>query len=185
MTDIILSSFLSLFALFGKEEQVDEAWAKAMLENYLRHHFGIRNIDEYLDLYTKMRSVYEMFGDVDAKDTVRNICSNLHGKISSDMEAFLLLRLMEFCGSKKYNKSAIFVIMAEIFQIPKEQFQDFEDFRGLLPETLRRGSGSQGHPCRPGVRTLPGEVPRLGHDFLRPDAPERPCPGRETRAGLA
>ena len=128
MTDIILSSFLSLFALFGKEEQVDEAWAKAMLENYLRHHFGIRNIDEYLDLYTKMRSVYEMFGDVDAKDTVRNICSNLHGKISSDMEAFLLLRLMEFCGSKKYNKSAIFVIMAEIFQIPKEQFQDFEDF---------------------------------------------------------
>ena len=128
MTDIILSSFLSLFALFGKEEQVDEAWAKAMLENYLRHHFGIRNIDEYLDLYTKMRSAYEMFGDVDAKDTVRNICSNLHGKISSDMEAFLLLRLMEFCGSKKYNKSAIFVIMAKIFQIPKEQFQDFEDF---------------------------------------------------------
>ena len=38
MTDIILSSFLSLFALFGKEEQVDEAWAKTMLSNYLRHH---------------------------------------------------------------------------------------------------------------------------------------------------
>ena len=51
MTDIILSSFLSLFALFGKEEQVDEERAKAMLVNYLRHHFGIRNIDTYIGLY--------------------------------------------------------------------------------------------------------------------------------------
>ena len=48
MTDILLSSFLSLFALFGKKEQVDEAWAKTMLVNYLRHQFGIRNIDSYL-----------------------------------------------------------------------------------------------------------------------------------------
>ena len=31
MTDILLSSFLSLFALFGKKEQVDEAWAKTSI----------------------------------------------------------------------------------------------------------------------------------------------------------
>ena len=63
MTDIILSSFLSLFALFGKEEQVDETRAKNMLVSYLRHHFGIRNINAYIDLYTDMRGVYEMSDD--------------------------------------------------------------------------------------------------------------------------
>ena len=51
MTDVILSSFISLFALFGKVEQVDEERAKEMLVSYLRHHFGIMNIDLYLDLY--------------------------------------------------------------------------------------------------------------------------------------
>ena len=52
-----------MFALFGKEEQVDETWAKAMLVSYLRHHFGIRNIDVYLDLYSDMRGAYEMTDD--------------------------------------------------------------------------------------------------------------------------
>ena len=45
MTDVILSSFISLFALFGKEEQVDEVRAKNMLVSYLHRHFGIRNTD--------------------------------------------------------------------------------------------------------------------------------------------
>lgn len=67
MTDVILSSFISLFALFGKEEQVDEAWAKDMLVSYLRHHFGIRNIDIYLDLYSDMRGAYEMTEDLNTQ----------------------------------------------------------------------------------------------------------------------
>ena len=60
MTDIILSSFLSLFALFGKEEQVDETRAINMLVSYLRHHFGIRNINAYLDFYSDLRGVYDL-----------------------------------------------------------------------------------------------------------------------------
>ena len=64
MTDVILSSFISLFALFGKVEQVDEERAKKMLVNYLRHHFGIRNTDLYVDLYSDMRMAYEMTDDL-------------------------------------------------------------------------------------------------------------------------
>jgi hypothetical protein len=64
MTDIILSSFLSLFALFGKEERVDESRARDMLVSYLRHQFGIRNIDAYLDFYSDMRGAYEMTPDL-------------------------------------------------------------------------------------------------------------------------
>ena len=128
MTDIILSGFLSLFALFGKEEQVDESWARAMLVNYLRHHFGIRNIDAYLDFYSDMRGAYEMTDDLDTKSTVNSICSGLKGKISHREEALLLLRLMEFCGKPEEGTPAMFRIMAEIFEIPEKELSAFADF---------------------------------------------------------
>ena len=112
MTNNILYSFLSLFALFGKEEQVDKAWAKAMLSNYLRRHFGIKNIDVYLDLYTDMRDLYELSFDTDIKDTINDICSNLNGQISSKEEALLLLRLMEFCSDDGKISDSMFKIIA-------------------------------------------------------------------------
>ena len=126
MTDIILSSFLSLFALFGKEEQVDKSRAVAMLVSYLRHHFGIRNIDAYLDFYSDMREAYEMTDDLNVKEVVSSICSELHGKIQAKEEALLLLRLMEFGGSGKGNK--LFNAIAEKFEIPQSELEDFYDF---------------------------------------------------------
>ena len=128
MTDIILSSFLSLFALFGKEEQVDEAWAKTMLVSYLKHHFGIRNIDAYLELYSDMRGAYEMTDGLDTKDTIRGICTSLRGKITNREEALLLLRLMEFCGCKNGEIPAMFRLMAQTFSVSEEQLQNFTDY---------------------------------------------------------
>ena len=128
MTDIILSSFLSLFALFGKEEQVDEAWAKTMLVSYLKHHFGIRNIDAYLELYSDMRGAYEMTDGLDTKDTIRGICTSLRGKITNREEALLLLRLMEFCGCKNGEIPAMFRLMAQTFSVSEEHLQNFTDY---------------------------------------------------------
>ena len=128
MTDIVLSSFISLFALFGKEEQVDEQRAKDMLVSYLRRHLGIRNTDLYLDLYSDMRMAYEMTDDLNTQDTVSGICSNLHGKIRTSEEALLLLRLMEFCGSDGIQAVDMFDTMAEHFHISKSQYQNFFDF---------------------------------------------------------
>ena len=128
MTDIILSSFISLFALFGKVEQVDEERAKKMLANYLRRHFGIRNTDLYLDLYSDMRLAYEMTDNLDSKKTVGLICSSLHGKIQAREEALLLLRVMEFCECNESTDNTMFLTMASLFHIPKEQYQDFADF---------------------------------------------------------
>ena len=130
MTDVILSSFISLFALFGKVEQVDESRAREMLVSYLRRHFGIRNIDLYLDLYSDMRMAYEMTDDLNTQDTVSSICSTLHGQIRTSEEALLLLRLMEFCGSEDTQAVTMFKTMAEKFQIPEEQYTDFADFVG-------------------------------------------------------
>ena len=112
MTDIILSSFLSLFALFGKEEKVDEARAQSLLEDYLRHHFGIRKINTYLGLYLDMRGVYEMSDELDVEAVVASICDNLHGKIRNSEEVMLLLRIMELqkdasCASWMFSLSSV------------------------------------------------------------------------------
>ena len=128
MTDIILSSFLSLFALFGKEENVDETRAQNLLEDYLRHHFGIRKINTYLGLYLDMRGVYEMSDDLDTETIVASICDNLHGKIRTSEESMLLLRIMEFCGVKGDKIHPMFKVMAEKFNVPAQQFNDFTDF---------------------------------------------------------
>ena len=130
MTDILLSSFLSLFALFGKKEQVDEAWAKTMLVNYLRHQFGIRNIDSYLGFYEDLRSTYDLMDDdvLDTQDSVRSICSALHGKIKASEKSLLLLRLMEFCGYKEGHGDDLFQAMVETLEIPEGQFKIFADF---------------------------------------------------------
>ena len=128
MTDIILSAFLSLFALFGKEEQVDETRAKAMLVNYLRHHFGIRNIDSYLDLYTDMRGVYEMSDDLDVQDTVATICKNLRGRVQTNEASLLLLRLMEFAQGGSGSGDRIFQVMAEAFGVTEAEVNDYRDF---------------------------------------------------------
>ncbi len=130
MTDILLSSFLSLFALFGKEERVDAAWAKTMLENYLRHHFGIRNIESYLGFYTDLRNVYEMSDvtGVDPQTTVDGICKELKSKISRNEAALLLLRLMEFCNYKEGHTDYLFTTMAKTLQISDVQFKVFVDF---------------------------------------------------------
>ena len=128
MTDVILSSFVSLFALFGKVEQVDEERAKKMLVNYLRHHFGIRNTDLYVDLYSDMRMAYEMTDDLNTIDTVTAICSNLQTDISHTERALLLLRLLEFCTDDDGFTDIMFRTMAEQFNIPEEQYNDFMDF---------------------------------------------------------
>lgn len=128
MTDVILSSFISLFALFGKVEQVDEQRAKKMLVNYLRHHFGIRNTDLYVDLYSDMRMAYEMTDDLNTIDTVTAICSNLQTDIRNTEKALLLLRLLEFCTDNDGFTDVMFKTMAEQFNISDEQYNNFMDF---------------------------------------------------------
>ena len=130
MTDILLSSFLSLFALFGKKEQVDEAWAKTMLVNYLRHQFGIRNIDSYIGFYSDLRSTYDLMDDnlLDIQASVRSVCSALNGKIKASEKSLLLLRLMEFCGYHEGHGENLFRTMVETLEIPEEQFRNYADF---------------------------------------------------------
>lgn len=104
-----------------------------MLVSYLRHHFGIRNTDTYVNLYCDMRGVYEMSTGLDLESIVASICDNLHGKIRTKEESMLLLRLMEFCGIKKGEIHPMFKTMAEKFNVAEKLFNNFVDFVTAKP----------------------------------------------------
>ena len=100
-----------------------------MLTNYLRRHFGIRNIDTYLDLYRDLRGAYEFTDELNVEQTVKTICANLHGKISVREESLLLLRLMEFCGYRADGPAVVmFRTMADEFHTSESDFADFSDY---------------------------------------------------------
>ena len=104
--------------------------AKTMLVSFLRHHFGIRNIDTYLGLYDDMRGAYELMDDenLDTQGIVTSICSELHGKIRPSEAAMLLLRLMEFCDYRPGHSDELFQTMAKTFQVSEATFKNFVDF---------------------------------------------------------
>ena len=137
MTDVIISSFISLFALFGKVEQVDEERAKEMLVSYLRHHFGIRNIDLYLDLYSDMRMAYEMTDDLNTQETVSSICASLHGKIRTSEEALLLLRLMEFCSDDGLQAVDMFHRLRQQQGVGTRHATQHQGFRRFYQDSAR------------------------------------------------
>ncbi|MBQ0074839.1 MAG: ATP-binding cassette domain-containing protein [Prevotella sp.] len=98
VTDTIISALTNLFALFCSRGKVDVDVSKQMLADYLGRHFGIRNRDEYLDLYTDLCGFYLEMPDLDTDEIVDGICTGLKSEIRQEEGAMVLLRLMEFCA---------------------------------------------------------------------------------------
>ena len=130
MTEIVLSSLLNLFALFGKGGDVDVGASHGILKAYMRRHFGIRNTDFWLGMYDDLRELYAMTPDLDVNGVVENICTNLHGKIPAAEEAMMVLRLMEFCGAEclKEGDYGMLHDAALKLHVSESVFQDFVDF---------------------------------------------------------
>ncbi|MCQ2095184.1 MAG: ATP-binding cassette domain-containing protein [Bacteroidaceae bacterium] len=131
MNDIVLSSLLNLFALFGTLDKTDRLLSKKVLKTYLSHHFGVRDINSYLSLYTDLRDFYEdSDGGLDIDMIISNICSKLIGEISQEEQTRMLLRLMEFCaidGQDNWNDT-MFISVMNSFGITEEQYNEFKVF---------------------------------------------------------
>ena len=130
MTEIVLSSLLNLFALFGRKGEVDVRSSRKILVTYIRRHFGIRNTDFWLGMYDDLCELYAMTPDLDVNQIVDNICTNLHGKIPAEEETMMVLRLMEFCGVRGLNEAEQRMLResAAKFNVSQGVYQDFEDF---------------------------------------------------------
>ena len=112
VNDIVLSGLINLFALFGAKAGVDEETSKSVLSTYLKRHFGIRSLDEYLGLYDDLAGLYEAEPDIDKEMIIEGICTKLRSEIPQEEQLLILLRLMEFC----HLESACFDEDDEIFR---------------------------------------------------------------------
>jgi len=131
ITDTIISALTNLFALFCARGEVDEQISSVMLREYLGRHFGIRNKEEYVSLYTDLRGFYAEMPDLGIDGIVDGICKGLKSQIQSQEGAMVLLRLMEFCAKtpEKFDpEDEIFTRSALNLGIDRKLCADFADF---------------------------------------------------------
>ena len=130
MNDLVLTALINLFALFCTSSNLKRERAKSVIYNYLVRFFGIRNCQEYLDLYDGLCDVYEMAAP-DEQKIVSQVCEKLKNEIVEDHQALALLRLMEFSSMNidaYHEQKHLFRLVAETFGVADELFADFELF---------------------------------------------------------
>lgn len=132
MNETILNGLLNLFAVFASAVRIEEQQASRAVHFYLSSHFGVRSHKEYIELYTELRSLYDdsLFA-VDKESVVRNICEQMKMKLMVEEQLLLLIRFVEFAysNSEEFEKHLnLFHIVAEIFAIPQDEFDDILAF---------------------------------------------------------
>lgn len=131
VTDVILSGLTNLFALFGAMKNVDTNYSTTTLSNYFSRHFGIRNVEVFTDLYNELRELYSMSPDLDKDAIIEGICKNFAGKMKSEEQELILLRLMEFCDTEEsaFNRDEfIFKSVQKQFGVDDEVYAEFCNF---------------------------------------------------------
>jgi len=154
LNDTVLSGLLNLFALLGSRNKSPEDKCLKLIDNYLRGHFGIRNKQPYLDLFSDFYSLYED-ETLDKEAIVLQISTNIRSAIESSELKTMLLRLMEFCkatGDRFDADDALFHAMAEQFGVDEALYNKYVDFVENRPSEavkIQRFDGYDGY-----VRTL-------------------------------
>ncbi len=165
MNETILNGLLNLFAVFASAVRIEEQQASRAVHFYLSSHFGVRSHKEYIELYSELRSLYDdSLFPVDKESVVRNICEQMKVKLMAEEQLLLLVRFVEFAYSNSEefeNHLPLFHIVAEIFAIPQEEFDDILAFiTGKPSSSLLTISGEE--------TTTENHITRKGMDgFIR------------------
>lgn len=185
MNDIVLSALLNLFALFGSRNGLDKEDSVSLITDYLKRYFSIRSPRSYINLYSDLRDYYDDFPELDKESIVDGICSRLQGKIRSEDQDAMLLRLLEFCSRKETNfdpADTIFLKIAETFGIAQEKYSDFIDFvqstpgdsvlmiplgggEGTLKTLFLKDTNTLFFTCLGGGKVLMNDIPVLSGVF--------------------
>lgn len=131
MNDIILSSLINLFSIFGSENGLDKEESLALTTKYLKHCFGVREYHSYVNLYVSLRDFYDESPELDKSTIVDGICSKLKGAIDKPSQRAMVLRLMEFCSinAESYDpQDSVIRKVADAFGIEDSLYRGFCDF---------------------------------------------------------
>lgn len=140
MNDVVLSSFLNLFALMGVRNGVDSSKASELVLNYLKHYYGVQNHESYFRLYSDLRSFYDDFQTDDKESIIDGICSGLQSRVSTEDQSSMLLRLFEFCKLGKGSidpGDEVFLKIKENFSISQKKYDSFVNFvEGVMSDEV-------------------------------------------------
>lgn len=128
LTEVILSGLTNLFALFGATKDVDVKYSKTTLRDYLTRHYGIRDVAVYLGMYEELRDLYSISPDLDKDAIIDGICQNLASQLHAEEQSLILLRLMQFCDTRKTKfdrDEYVFRAVARRFGVDEEVYDDF------------------------------------------------------------
>ncbi len=131
VNETILTGLLNLFALVSARNNGELDKCTTLLSDYLGRHFGLRNKQHYLNLYTDLEDLYSFDTNIDKEKIVSHVCTKIKGSIESGEQHLLLLRLMEFCRSTNENSDVnddVYGLIAEQFGVDAEMRSDFVDF---------------------------------------------------------
>ena len=157
MNETILNGLLNLFAVFASAVRIEEQQASRAVHFYLSSHFGVRSHKEYIELYSELRSMYDdpLF-PVDKENVIRNICEQMKVKLVAEEQLLLLVRFVEFAYSNSEefeNHLPLFHLVADIFAIPQEEFDDILAFITGKPSSS--------------LLTISGEEAAIGNHITR------------------
>lgn len=131
MNDIVLSSLLNLFAIFGSDNGLDREKSLLLISDYLRTNFGVKDLQSYINLYTTLRDYYDDVPDLDKDSIAEGICGKLKGSLDKTGQGAMVLRLLEFCSTNedKYNPNyPIFRKVADVFGISDDRYSNYVNF---------------------------------------------------------
>ncbi|MDR1162156.1 MAG: ATP-binding cassette domain-containing protein, partial [Tannerellaceae bacterium] len=157
MNESILNGLLNLFAVFASVMKIENSQAVSAVHSYLSSHFGVRSHDEYIKLYTELRSMYDDAAfAIDKEEIVRKVCGQMKVKLTSEEQLLLLIRFIEFAcnnSDETDGRPALFGLVATIFSVPSDEFDTISAF--VL-----------GQPS-PHILTISGDVKGGGNHIVR------------------
>jgi ABC-type multidrug transport system ATPase subunit len=132
MNESILNGLLNLFAVFASVVKIENSQAVRAVHSYLSSHFGVRSHDEYIKLYTELRSIYDdsEFA-IDKEQLIKRICEQMKIQLTSEEQLLLLIRFIEFACNNSDESDRhlkLFHLVADIFSVPPDEFYNISAF---------------------------------------------------------
>jgi len=131
MNDIILSGLLHLFALYNtKGKTTDRALSNRMISEYLSFHFGLKSVNESMELYDNLVGLYEKSDDINRAEITASLIESLKCNLTQEERILVVLRVMEILSAigKSHSPDMEFRELADGFGIPDAAFHDMLAF---------------------------------------------------------
>lgn len=143
MSEEILRALMQLFAIIVKQDDGVEEKEREYVVNFLVQQLNEDAVKEYIALFDKHAGIGAADADdekevkksrlTSVKDSVRilGICKKINKTLTQRQKIVVLVRLFELVNSEgrfSDQRMAIINTVAEVFNLPKEEFKSIEDF---------------------------------------------------------